>query len=157
MRLRRIWTRGLKPLLAFGIAVLAASFSAMWSFGLDFPRDNEGFAMFLSLWLTGSIFVALLAGLPTLIIVLAIRFFRLPRPWSEVIGGLVAGPVIYVLTLLSQDISWDRFVSIMSGDEWFRFAVPGAVGGFVYWLAVGLPATQQGSLRKQMTGPDRRE
>ncbi len=138
MTLWTIWTRLVRPVLAMIPASLAAGLvfvlvAFLAGLGEETVRDTA------VLWILAAIFIAMFASPCVLVIVLVIRIFRLPRPWSELAAGLVLGPAIFIYFNWESDPTWERLVRTIEVGYWMLFTLPGATGAYVYWLMVGRP------------------
>lgn len=130
-----------RPVLAYCLASYAAGLIIYLSI-LSIDRDPSiDFAKFLAYSTLFAVSVAVLALIPTILAVLALRKTRLRRGFTEVGVGALIG--IFVSSVLYTAIGDDTIAIWTFLSRAALFGVAGAVAGLTYWLANGRPQSQK--------------
>ncbi|MGF1454175.1 MAG: hypothetical protein ACFB6R_02225 [Alphaproteobacteria bacterium] len=141
MPFRELWAYVLRPSFAFAVASLVAGHFCILVWGDNWPPDRTLEVDFTILIIV-SLTCAAFALIPTVLTVMAARIFCGPRPWSEITVGLLTGPASAVFLFEGWDHTIAAFAGLVVDPEFARFAVPGAIGGLVYWLVAGRPGAR---------------
>lgn len=133
-----LWTRLLRPALAF----LAASMIAAIVVGISFNviiAVNEGAALLSSeslflmliVIIKAVVAVGVLAAIPVAGLIWTFRLLKVRRGWGDAIGGALLA--VFVLHVLSYDLA------SISGLLWPLAGFAGLIAGLTYWFAAGRP------------------
>jgi|CXWL01.1.fsa_nt_gi hypothetical protein len=118
----------LSGLLLFSIAPLGATLFG----GFSNSRPLET-AAFLVLFIF--VFALAASAIVAPIAVMAIRFFGLPRPWTEIaVAALLAAVLPFVIRVLSPAAPIEQALALLAIT-----APSGAFAGGVYWLIAAAP------------------
>ena len=146
---RNIWRTWARPVLAFlGASIVAALILTLTYTIMDygFAKDMVSQAMFhgnlamlvpISLMLTP--FVALIAALPAMALLILANLRRWPRGIADAALGATVPAVIYGLFVASQyNTLTEGVTGLLVG---LTLAPAGFLGGLAYWLLAGRPGS----------------
>ena len=142
--LQRRWTSLARPILAYGLACVAAAATMMIVGAIESPPPFDITQLFdvLGMLLFIAMLIAVIALLPALMAAGLLFQTPIPRGIGEVCVGAVLGPALSFLVIYS---SVSRPGSLL--PQLALFALMGAIAGLVYWLAVGRPKNRRRAAR----------
>jgi len=136
--MHKIWTRPLRPVLAFlGASIIAAiiigvSFSLIIAVNEGVaPLTSENFSVTLTIIYKAVVAVGILAAIPVTILIWAFRWLKVRRGWGDAIAGALLA--VFLLHVMTYDLA------SIPGLLWPVAGFTGLVAGLTYWLAAGRP------------------
>jgi uncharacterized BrkB/YihY/UPF0761 family membrane protein len=141
MNLAWLWTRLLRPALAFLAASTAAALAITLSFYLTSvfgdgaePVTGEGLAALLAVTLLTGAYVSVFAAIPALILIWVFRLLKVKRGWGDAITGAILGALL--IHLMAFGLSG---LTTLPTPLSLLFGAAGLIAGLAYWFLAGRP------------------